>query len=60
VDPCGLTDRVIAGIKFKPPDSGWRIEHFERDIPPGYLEAVANNDPALILDAKVREDAEKI
>lgn len=60
VDPCGLTDRVIASIRFEPPTTGWRVGHFEREIPAGYLQAVAENDPSFIFDAKVRNDAAEI
>lgn len=60
VDTCGLTDRVMAGITFRPSEKGWRIGHFEREIPPGYLEAVANNDVSFIVDPSTRRQVEAV
>ncbi|NDC38606.1 MAG: hypothetical protein EBZ48_11205 [Proteobacteria bacterium] len=51
VDPYALSDPLLARLPVANPDS-WRIGHFKRDIPAGYLETLetgANSieDPAL-------------
>lgn len=55
VDTCGLADRFIAGLPFPyKADGDWRVGHFERDIPEGYLAAIAANDPSLVADPQQR------
>lgn len=54
IDTCGLADRVLAETTYSPPPSGWRIGHFERPLPMGYLDAVRVGDPSLVDDALVR------
>ncbi len=39
IDPCGLSDMVMAQTAYAPAGS-WRIGHFERPIPEGYVESV--------------------
>jgi arabinofuranosyltransferase len=39
VDPCALTDPLLARLPAKW-DSTWRIGHFERQIPAGYVESL--------------------
>ena len=51
IDTCGLTDRFVATIPFTPPASlAWRSGHLERELPPGYVEAVETGDPTRVLD----------
>ena len=39
---CGLADPFLARIEFAARDRQWRVGHYEREIPPGYLEALAS------------------
>lgn len=67
VDTCALTDRFIAGLPYLPisgngnnkdfrfGDLSWRMGHFNREIPEGYLDAVAHNDPSLLRDSALAE-----
>ncbi len=55
IDTCGLADRFVARLPFPyKPAGDWRIGHFERDLPDGYLEAVRANDPGLVTDPRQR------
>jgi len=54
IDTCALTDRFLAGITFTETD--WRIGHFERDIPQGYLEAIRANDAEQVEDPELRRE----
>jgi arabinofuranosyltransferase len=40
IDQFGLTDPLLARIPFEPPDRSWRIGHFYRTPPDGYVESV--------------------
>ncbi len=40
VDLFALTDPLLARIPFEPPNREWRIGHFYRALPDGYLESV--------------------
>jgi arabinofuranosyltransferase len=40
VDQFALTDPLLSRIPFEPPDSSWRIGHFYRTLPDGYLDSV--------------------
>ena len=56
IDTCALTDRVLASIPFTfNPSQGWKPGHFERELPAGYQEAVATNNPGLVADPALRE-----
>ena len=46
VDSCALTDRFLAGAPFTAGQFSWKPGHFEREIPEGYVEAVAIVTPA--------------
>ena len=48
VDSCALADRFLASVRFDKPE--WRIGHFVRAIPEGYLEAIQRNDPNLLMN----------
>lgn len=45
VVPCGLSDPFLARVEFEGADQHWRIGHFERQVPPGYIEALASGSP---------------
>ena len=52
VDRCGLADMFIAQIKYEPARWSWRVGHFIRDLPAGYIESVESGhnqvvDPTL-------------
>jgi len=56
IDSCALTDRFLSGIPFKPdPVVPYKPGHFERSIPAGYSEAIALNNPELVLDPAALE-----
>lgn len=55
IDPCGLSDAYLAEIPYVSRDFDWRIGHFERLVPIGYLEAVRFNDATLVEDEGLRE-----
>jgi len=56
IDTCALTDRFLAAIPFTPnPNEGWKPGHFERALPQGYEEAVAQNSPNLVIDPNFRQ-----
>lgn len=40
VDLFALTDPLLARIPFAPPNQSWRIGHFYRTLPEGYVESV--------------------
>jgi len=42
VDPAALTDPLLARIPFSKPN--WRIGHFYRDVPKGYLETLRTGE----------------
>lgn len=39
VDPLALCDPLLARLPMRP-DKNWRIGHYERDLPPGYLDTL--------------------
>jgi arabinofuranosyltransferase len=53
IDPCGLTDPLLARLPAKY-DPGWRIGHFERQIPAGYEESI-RQDKNLLRDPLTRD-----
>lgn len=50
IDPCGLTDPLLSRLPIHK-DDVWRIGHFERQLPTGYIESIQENKN-LILDAE--------
>jgi arabinofuranosyltransferase len=60
IDPCGLADRFLAGIPYRSEGFAWRIGHFDRPLPEGYLQAVESGDPALVKDPVLRWDLERL
>lgn len=54
IDPCGLSDRFLASLTYTPIGQ-WKAGHFERPLPPGYLEAVRQHDPQRVVDPQLRE-----
>jgi hypothetical protein len=54
IDPCGLTDPFLASIPYRSRDFEWRAGHFHREIPEGYIEAVAQRDANLLSDESLR------
>ena len=55
VDPCGLSDAFLASLPYFARDFAWRPGHFNRFIPAGYLDAIAEGDPNLVEDEVLRE-----
>lgn len=53
IDQCALADGFLASRPFTIGDTQWRIGHFKRDIPEGYLEAVATDDPRAVVDVRL-------
>ena len=60
VDPCGLTDAFLASIPYSSRDFEWRPGHFEREVPEGYLEAIATGSPSSVSDEDARAELEKL
>lgn len=55
IDPCGLTDRFVASLKYTPNEGEqWRIGHFSRELPTGYVDAVATGDAAHVSNPQLR------
>jgi arabinofuranosyltransferase len=55
VDTCGLSDRLLAEQPFPyVPNGDWRVGHFERPLPEGYLAALQGNDSSRVVDPQVR------
>jgi arabinofuranosyltransferase len=53
IDPCALTDRYLAAHPYAPASPfAWKPGHFERPIPPGYVEAVQSGDPSRVEDPR--------
>lgn len=53
IDACALTDRFLAERPYAPASPfAWKPGHFERAIPPGYVEAVQSDDPSLVEDPR--------
>jgi arabinofuranosyltransferase len=56
VDPLGLGDPLLARLPAKP---GWRIGHFEREIPAGYVETIERGEN-VIYDSAIAAQYERI
>lgn len=50
VDVCGLADPLLSRLPARR-DREWRIGHFERDIPSGYLESIQTHNNVIVDDA---------
>ena len=51
VDYCALTDRFLAAQPFVPLEPfAWRMGHFGRAVPEGYVEAIQTGDPRKMRD----------
>lgn len=50
IDNCALTDRFLAERPFTARDFQWRVGHYSRTSPGGYLDAIRKNDPKLLSD----------
>lgn len=55
IDQCGLTDRFMASLSYSPSPDGWKAGHFDRQPPPGYVEAVEQANPDLVQDMELRK-----
>ena len=60
VDRCALTDPVLARIPYRERAFDWRVGHYPRPIPEGYLAAIGAADPSLIEDPSIRALAEEL
>lgn len=58
VDSCALTDRFLANIPYS--EKPWRIGHFSRAIPEGYVEAIRTNDAGRVKDPDLRRDLSRL
>ena len=50
VDVCGLADPLLSRLPARR-DREWRIGHFERDVPSGYLESIRTHNNLIVDDA---------
>lgn len=48
IEPCGLADRFLASRPFVAENYAWRIGHFNRPVPDGYVAAVLQGSPVLL------------
>lgn len=61
VDSCALTDRFLAQQPFVPVEPfAWRTGHLSREIPNGYLDALATGDPARVTDPRLAFELEQL
>ena len=60
VDTCGLADPFLARITYGAQDFDWRIGHFVRPLPDGYLDAVRFGESSRISDRRQRELLEQV
>ena len=73
IDLCALTDRFLALQTFVPSDAptragdevlysgpGWRIGHYGRMLPEGYVEAIMWRDPDRLEDPALREELRSV
>ena len=61
VDTCALADPFLARLPYRPPaPHAWRIGHFERTLPEGYIEAVTYADAARVEDPSLRALLEQV
>jgi arabinofuranosyltransferase len=60
VDESALTDRLLAEQPFVASNFQWRIGHFTRSVPEGYLEAIRSGNPELVVDGSDRKRLEKL
>jgi arabinofuranosyltransferase len=44
VDQWGITDPLLARIPYAPSGNDWRIGHFSRELPEGYVESVESGE----------------
>lgn len=52
-DPLSGSSSPIPESSISQPSRTWRIGHFNRDIPEGYIEAVRAGDPSLVVDKRL-------
>lgn len=48
IDTCALADRFLASRPYVADNYNWRIGHFDREVPPGYVQAVLQGSPVLL------------
>jgi arabinofuranosyltransferase len=61
IDSCALTDRFLSALPYAPSSpTEWRVGHFPRPIPAGYVEAVTSADPSLVVDPALRDQLEQL
>ncbi len=61
IDSCALTDRFLAQQPFTPLEPfAWRTGHLSREIPEGYVEAVATGDPKKVTDPRLAFELEQL
>jgi len=61
VDTCALTDRYLAQRPYTPMEPfAWKPGHFGREVPAGYLDAIATADSSKVTDAMDRFELEEL
>lgn len=50
IDQCALTDRFLAEQQYSGSGFRWRVGHYRRRLPDGYIAAVAGSDTSLVAD----------
>lgn len=73
IDLCALTDRFLAMQTFRPSGEppreeeaflysgpGWRVGHYGRELPDGYVEAVQSGDPGLVREPALADQLREL
>lgn len=61
VDGCALTDRFLAEQAFVPLEPyAWRPGHLKREVPAGYIDALAAGDATLVQDPRLAFELEQL
>lgn len=60
VDESALTDRLLAEQPFVASNFQWRIGHFTRPVPKGYLQAIRSGNPEVVVDGSDRKRLEEL
>jgi arabinofuranosyltransferase len=50
IDRCALTDRFLAELPYARGGLRWRVGHYLRSMPEGYVEAIASADSSVVKD----------
>lgn len=55
IDECALTDRFLAMQPYGASAFQWRVGHYQRPLPDGYVEALRRANPTLVRDPRLAQ-----